>query len=285
MSSSFDTTDRFLRPIDVARIRRNANRIQVQRVLRIARNLAFALVVAVAAMWIYRHTQSNRRFAIKSIEVVGATHTSQAELDAVTSRYVGANLFKLDIAAVQNDVRSLAWVRSIDIEKKLPDTLRIRVSERTPVALALTESGLRYVDERGAAFAPLSPAVGDPDLPLVSGSTVADLARAAQLVRDLRTADPQVYSRISEVRAIAPDGYAVFDRDIGTVVYLRRDDISAKFRGLYGIVQAERFSRGDLQYADLRFNDRIVVKPKRDSGVEIRDSSAESRVPSPESLD
>lgn len=284
MSSGFDSTDRFLRPNDVASIRRNQNRIQVQSVLRIARNVALGMVALLAGAWIYRYAQSSGRFAVKSIEVVGAAHTSQAELDAVTSRYVGANLFKIDIEAVQNDVRTLPWVKSIDIEKKLPDTLRIRVSERTPVALALTASGLRYVDERGVAFAPLSPAVGDPDLLLISGSSHADLARAAELVRELRTRDPQVYSRLSEVRAIAPDGFAVFDRDIGALIYVKRDDISQKFRNLYGIVQSERFSRGQLQYADLRFTDRIVVKPKRDPGFEIRDPSV-SRIPNPESLD
>lgn len=284
MSSGFDSTDRFLRPIDVARIQRNQNRIQVQSVLRIARNVAFGMVALLAGAWIYRHTQSDGRFAVKSIEVAGAAHTSQAELDAVTSRYAGVNLFKIDIEAVQSDVRALPWVSSIDIEKKLPDTLRIRVSERTPVALALTTSGLRYVDERGVAFAPLSPAVGDPDLPLISGSSLAGLARAAELVRELRTRDPQVYSRLSEVRAIAPDGFAVFDRDIGAVIYVRRDDISEKFRNLYGIVQSERFTRGSIRYADLRFNDRIVIKPVRDSEFGIRDVS-ESRIPNPQSLD
>ena len=283
MSSGFDTTDRFLRPIDVARIRRNANRIQVQKVLRIARNVAFGLVAVAAGTWIYRHTQSDGRFAVKSIEVVGAAHTSRGELDAVTSRYVGSNLFKLDITSVQNDVRALPWVRSIDIEKKLPDTLRIRVSERTPVALAMTDSGLRYVDENGAAFAPLSPEVGDPDLPLIGGATVADLARAAQLVRDLHQSDPHVYSRISEVKAIAPDGYAVFDRDLGAVVYVKRDDISAKFRSLYGIVQSERYARGSIRYADLRFNDRVVIKPVTE---EVTASAALQPPPArPSSLD
>ncbi len=284
--SSFDTTDRFLRPIDVARIRRNRNRIQVQRVLRIARNTSFAILALLAGTWIYRHTQSDGRFAVKSIEIAGAVHTSGKDLDAVTSRYVGANLFQIDIAGVQRDLRALPWVSRIDIEKKLPDTLRIRIAERTPVALALTVYGLRYVDESGVPFAALSPAVGDPDLPLISGATVADLARAAALVRELRARDALVYSRISEIRAIAPDGFALFDRDLGALVYANRDDISEKFRSLYGVVQAERFTRGSLQYADLRFNDRVVIKPKWDSGFVIRDSEApESRIPNPQSLD
>jgi cell division septal protein FtsQ len=284
--SSFDATDRFLRPADVARIRRNQNRIQVQRLLVVARNVAFGILVLLAGAWIYRHTQSDKRFAVKTVEIAGAGHTSRAELDAATSRYVGANLFQIDIEGVQRDLRALPWVSRVDIEKKLPDTLRIRIVERTPVALALTLSGLRYVDESGVPFAALSPAVGDPDLLLISGATIADLARAAELVRELRTRDPLLYSRISEIRTIAPDGFALFDRDLGALVYANRQDISEKFRSLYGVVQAEGLTRGSIQYADLRFNDRIVIKPRWDSGFGIRDSEApESRITNPESLD
>ncbi|HEU4521484.1 MAG TPA: hypothetical protein VFT12_05750, partial [Thermoanaerobaculia bacterium] len=67
MSGGFETTHpRFLRPIDVARIRRNQNRIHVQRVLRIARNVTFLLLAVVVGTWIYRRTQSDARFAIRA---------------------------------------------------------------------------------------------------------------------------------------------------------------------------------------------------------------------------
>jgi cell division protein FtsQ len=286
MSSGFDTTDRFLRPIDVAQIRRNQNRIQAQRALAIARNVALGILAVLALFWMYRHTRSDGRFAVKAVEIDGALHTSRAEIDAVTAQYMGVNLFRIDIERVQRDLRALPWVSRIDIEKKLPDTLRIRIAERTPVALSLNGGTPRYVDENGLAFAPLSPAVGDPDLPLISGDSSAERARAAELVRHLRLRDPQVYSRLSEIRPIWPGGFALFDRDLGTVVYANGHDLSEKFRSLYAVVEAEKFPRGALQYADLRFADRIVVKPKENSGYLIRASdSAGPRIPNPASLD
>ena len=286
MSTGFDTTDRFLRPIDVARIRRNQNRIQAQRALAIARNLAFGVLGLLGVFWVYRHTQSDARFAVKTVEVAGAIHTTRAEIDAVTARYAGANLFRIDIERVQRDLRALPWVRRIDIEKKLPDTLIVRIVERTPVALALNGATPYYVDEEGIPFAPLSPGAGDPDLPLITSATLSDLARAAEVILDLRVRDPQLYSRLSEIRPISPAGFAFFDRDLGAVVYANRHDISAKFRNLYAVVEAEKYPRGALQYADLRFNDRIVIKPTRDSGIAVRDFALpEPRIPNPESLD
>ncbi len=258
MSLAESTHPRFLRPSDVARVRRNQNRIQFQRLLRIARGILLTAAAAAVAVWMYRHTQSDARFAVKTIEISGAVHTARADVAAITESYVGLNLFQIDIARVQRDLRRLPWVSRVDIEKKLPDTLRIRLAERTPVALAQAGSTFRYVDENGVAFAPLAITVGDPDLPVISGG---DLPRCVEFLRDLRARDPEVYSRISELRAMAPEGFALFDRDLGAFVYANEDDVGAKWRTLYSIAGAERFRRGAIEYADLRFDDRIVIKP------------------------
>ena len=270
--SGFDATHpRFLRPIDVARLRRNQNRIHVQRVLTVVRNVVLFAVVGLILLAIYRHTQSNSRFAVRNIEIAGAVHTSKTELNAATARYVGMNLFKIDIAQVQHDLRSLPWISRIEIEKKLPDTLRMVVTERKPVALAQLGNELRYVDEQGTPFAGLNPVAGDPDLPLivstcgmriVSGAC-PDMVRSVALLRTLATRDPEIYSRISEVRPIAPAGFELYDRDLGAMVLTNAEDVSAKWRSLYAIVKAERLSRGAIAYADLRFADRIVVKPRQ----------------------
>ncbi|MBK5258552.1 MAG: FtsQ-type POTRA domain-containing protein, partial [Thermoanaerobaculia bacterium] len=197
--------------------------------------------------------------------------------DAVTSQYIGLNLFQIDIARVQNDMRSLPWVSRIEIEKKLPGTLRMRVVERIPVALVQQGRELNYVDEHGIAFARLTPAVGDPDLPLINAACAPsrttpcpDLVRAVALLRALSAHDPQIYSRISEVRPLVPAGFQLFDRDLGAIVYANGDDVSSKLRTLYAIVRSEQFARGSIAYADLRFSDRIVIKPLQEGAMHVQ---------------
>jgi cell division protein FtsQ len=259
--ATFDTTSsRFLRPHDVNRLRRNQRRIQVQRILVVARNILVVAALIIGAMWAYQQTQSDARFAVKRIEVQGVKHTPAAALDLITRQYTGLNLFKIDIARVQRDLGGLAWVSRIDIEKQLPDTLRIHITERQPVALVSLDGRLLYIDANAVAFAELSPQVGDDDLPIITGASGAELQRAVTFVRDLRRRDPQVYSRISEIRPIPPRGFALFDRDLGAFVYANGEDLSSKWRDLYELIAAEQ--RPDIEYADLRFNDRIVLKPR-----------------------
>ena len=264
---SFDATaNRFLRPTDVARLRRNQRRIQIQRFMVVLRNLAAVGVIVLGAVWAWQRTQSDARFAVRKIEIEGAVHTPAGALDVVTRRYVGLNLFQIDIARVQRDLGGLGWVRQVAIEKKLPDTLRIKISERTPVALVRAGERLRYVDDRGYGFDDLSPRVGDDDLPLVTGARGPELARAVALLGELRTRDGALYSRISEVRPVPPRGFALFDRELGAFVYADADDLSAKWRSLYAIWRAENNPR--IEYADLRFADRVIVKTLENTHAE-----------------
>lgn len=262
MSGLLDSTaPRFLRPSDVGRLQRNQRRINAQRAMQIGRNAMLAVIVVAISVWCWHRAQSDPRFAVRRIEVTGIVHAPQSAVGAITSAYTGVNLFKIDIARVQEGFRAIPWIVRVDVEKKLPDTLRIRVVERTPAALVRVGRTLRYADESGVPFADLTPVVGDPDLPLIVASDPEGLRRCAQLVRDLRRRDPLLYSRISEIRPLTPAGFAIFDRDLGTLVYAGASDLSRKWRTLYSIASAERFGRGDIDYADLRFADRIVLKP------------------------
>jgi len=266
MSNSFDTTARFFRPADAGRVRRNYRRVQVGRLIGVARNAVIIAGVAIGSFAAYRHVQSGRQFAVKTIVVDGAVHTPRSAIDAVTRQYVGMNLFKLDIGRVRRDLGALPWISHVDVEAHVPDTLRIRVAERSPVALVDNGGTIGYVDEQGVAFAALSPAVGDADLPLIRvtpplADARGDITRCVKLLRDLRINDPQLYARISEVTPIAPTGFAMFDREIGAVVYADANDISARWRDLRAIIAAENLGRGAIEYADLRFADRVIVKP------------------------
>lgn len=259
----FESTDRFLRPTDVDRVRRNYRSIQVRQLLVVLRNAVLLLTALVALTMLYRRTQSDGRFAVRNLEISGAQHTTAADLSAVRQRYLGTNLFHLDIAGLRRDVSSLPWVSRVEIEKKLPDTLRVRIVERTPIALLQTSDSLRYVDDHGAAFAMLTPAAGDSDLPLISGAQPADLPRSVAFLRTLRAQDPELYARISEVHPLPPGGFAFFDRELHAFVYANEQDLSTKWRDLRAIARAEHLDRGDMAYADLRFNGQVVIKPLR----------------------
>jgi len=147
-----ESTERFFRPNDTDRVRRNYRSIQVQRLFAVLRTILVLFVVAIGLAALYQRTQSDARFAVRHVVIAGAQHTARGDLDRVTQQYAGTNLFHLDIARLRRDLSSLPWVSRVEIEKKLPDTLRVVVVERTPVALTDADGRIAYVDDRGVAI-------------------------------------------------------------------------------------------------------------------------------------
>lgn len=256
-------TDRFLRPADVSAVRRNRRQLQARRILVVAANLVFLLALVAAATWLVQRAKSDERFAIRKVAVEGAHFTSLASIKTVTDSLEGANLFRLDIDGLRGKLLSLPWVESVSIEKQLPDVLRVSIRERVPVAVTTISGSSRYVDRTGKVFADVSPEVGNPDLPIVNPSTGAELRRTIAFLAVLRSEDPALYSRVSEIAPISPSSFSVFDRDLAAEVLLDSESAVRRWRDLYAIARAERYVKGEIQYADLRFDDRVVVKSNR----------------------
>ena len=273
MSSMFDSTDRFRRPADIARLRRNQRQIQMQRALVWSGNLLIVAFAVAAVVWLVRIAESSSRFAIRRVELVGLVHTPRPQLEALTRAYVGSNLFRIDISQVRRDLSSISWIRSASIEKTMPDLLRIRVTERVPLAIAADGAcagrgtvprrpcALRYVDASGLAFAELSPAVGDDNLPLIQASSSYDLTRCVALLTALKIERPDILGRVSELRPLGHGGFAIFDQALACEVYVDSEHIGERWTTFDRIVASERFGRGSLAYADLRFEGRIVIRP------------------------
>ena len=264
--SVIETTPRFMRPSDLGRTRRNRRQLQARKILLIAANIVLLAAVALSCLWLFRRTQEDLRFAVKDVQTVGESAPRKAALDALTRRYIGANLFKLDIAAVRGDFNSLPWIEHIAVEKKLPDTLVIRVFERRAVALVQKGAALHYVDAAGVVFDELSPRLGDDDLPLVTSEAPEDITRCVRFLDITRLKQTALYSRISEVAVVDVDSLRVFDRALRTFVYLDDTGSLEKWKTLYQLVAVEQFEAQSVDYADLRFRDRIVLRPNGSAG-------------------
>lgn len=257
--SSVDTT-RFMRPMDLRVTRRNHRRLQAQKVLLVAANVVLAIVLVVGGFWLYQRTQSDTRFAIEKVETTGAVHTSRAAVERVTANYVGANLFKLDIEQLRRELLVLPWVERVAIEKRIPNGIAVHITERTPVALLNVNGRLRYVDSHGLSFAPLTVSEGNAELPIITDAAAADLPRTVAFLQSIRRTEPELFARLSEIAPLTPEGYRVVDRELATSVLVGETQYAERWRQLYSLVRAESYDPASVEYADLRFERRIILK-------------------------
>lgn len=76
----------------------------------------------------------NADFAIQKIDVKTNGRIAPDQLRRWSGVKPGENLIALDLAAVKRNLELVSAVKSVSVERVLPHTLRIRVTEREPIA-------------------------------------------------------------------------------------------------------------------------------------------------------
>ena len=118
-----------------------------------------AILILVGLIFGYRVAASASLFQLRSIDVTGTSRTSAEEIESLTRRAVArTGVWRADLAAISTELGRLPGVRRAIVSRVLPDRLRVRVTERVPVAVAHTSDGhLLWVDEEGVALGEMKP--------------------------------------------------------------------------------------------------------------------------------
>ena len=172
----------------------------------------------------------NNDFAIQQVDIKTDGVIAPEQLRRWTGVKPGANLIALDLAAVKRNLELVSVIDSVSVERVLPRTLKIRVTERDPIAQvnvprADGANGIAVavfqLDADGMVMQPLDPrlcivplAQMKSELPLISGMN------AFQLQPGRRLELPAVQSALKLIAAFASSPMA-------GLVDLRRVDVSA----------------------------------------------------------
>ncbi|MCU1426040.1 MAG: hypothetical protein JWL83_40 [Actinomycetia bacterium] len=111
--------------------RRDAVRRETGR--RRMRLMVIAAVVVVAVVGTYLAIQSPF-LDVDHVDVQGAVHVPAQAVRAAAAVAPGRALLRVDLGAVAARVEQLPWVARARVRRSLPGTLRINITEATPVA-------------------------------------------------------------------------------------------------------------------------------------------------------
>ncbi len=111
-----------------------------------------ALVIIACVVALYGLTASSV-FSYRRLALTGATYTNETDVTGSIRTEVGRNLFTLSTAGMAERLRSLPTVRDASVEVSLPDTLRVRLEERTPIAVWVVGDARFLIDRDRNAFA------------------------------------------------------------------------------------------------------------------------------------
>lgn len=108
----------------------------------------------------YRAAASASLFQVRTIDVVGTQRTSAEEIESLTRRAVmRTGVWRADLSALSAELGRLPGVRRAVVSRVLPDRLRVRITERVPIAVVHMAGGhFVWVDDEGVALGEMKPA-------------------------------------------------------------------------------------------------------------------------------
>ncbi len=116
---------------------------------------------------------------VRQVDVRGSVALTEDEVRSSAAIASGAPLARLDLKGIHDRVAALPRVAAVEVERQLPGTVRLLVTERVPVGSVKLPDGFHLVDATGKDYAVLpTPAPGVPELVLAAPST-ADPATQA----------------------------------------------------------------------------------------------------------
>lgn len=107
-------------------------------------------------------------FTVERVEIQGIDQMERLPVYAVALDQPSMAMPNVDIAAIRERVEALSWVQEARVSRRLPDTLVVAITERTPVAVWQHEQQLYLVDTEGEVLEEVA-LDAMPDLPLIIG--------------------------------------------------------------------------------------------------------------------
>lgn len=194
---------------------------------------------------------------VREVKVVGAEHTTSEQIAEVAGLDPGDNLLRVSTTEIAAKAEQLPWVKSADVDRMLPGTVRVKIRERHP-ALLLSLDGSRWtIDASGTVLERGQVQKGLPVLAgiEVGGVQAGDKLQTEESVDALKAYRSLPRSMKKEVAGVfAPTRERIsFSLDQGTIVrFGAAERLTAKNEVLRALLRRLRAEQTFPLYVDVR---------------------------------
>ncbi len=240
----------------------------------------------------------NPSFAIEHVDVQTDGNLAPEQVRRWSGVNPGANLISLDLAGIKRNLELVSTIDSVSIERILPRTLKIRVTERHPVAevnlLRTLPNGevtvtVFQIDLKGYVMesidshvSPVAVASASGELPNLAGLlpgefqpghplTNLQALAALRLINDFKHSSMAALVELQSVDVAAP-GVLVATTGSGTEVTFALDHADQQLRRWRGIHDWGHTVGKDIATVDLAVGNNVPVKWTLAGGIPVLDS-------------
>jgi cell division protein FtsQ len=245
-----------------------------------------------AGILLTRYLERDSRFRIagtESIEALGLTEVSRAEMVPVFGEDIGRNVFFVPLDLRRKQLEQISWIEHATVMRLLPGRIRVSVVERQPVAFTRHGQQIGLVDANGIllSMSPASMAKHHYSFPVLTGidsgdpadSRKARIALYLRMMAELDAGSKHNSEQISEIDLTDPEDARVLMPEQGTdiLAHFGEDHFLDRYNIYQSHIDEWRQRYPHLAAVDLRNDDQVVLQMA--SGKETSESSASGDQP------
>lgn len=197
-------------------------------------------------------------FDIKNIDVEGNSELSKEKLISISSLQLHTNIFKFNKGLVKEKIRENAYIENVEVTRKLPSTVQIVVTERTPKYMLQFADSYVYINNQGYMLEISNEAL---ELPILIGFTtdlsnikagnrinVTDLKKMDMVIKIYEAAKSNGLGELITKIDISNDkNYAIILETEGKKVYLGDcTELNTRILYLKSILETLQGKQGEL---------------------------------------
>ncbi len=194
---------------------------------------------------------------VQDVEIEGRANTPELLLRAALGVRRGDAMLGISLDGARARIESLSWVEHAVVERRLPGTIRVSLTERRPFAIWQSQGKFVLIDRAGQVVANEDVATFG-DLPLVVG---LGAPQAATALLDALADQPALRARVLAAVRVGERRWNLRLKN-GTDVMLPEGAEVAAMAKLMELQATQALLDRPLAVVDMRLPDRMVLRPQ-----------------------
>ena len=211
---------------------------------------------------------ANAGLRAEKVILHGRRNESKKDIQKALGIRIGAPLLSIDLDTARTRLEALPWIRAASVQREFPDTVRIRIVERRPLAIWQQQNKHYLIDEEGTVITSNILQTFENLLVLVGKNAPS---RAGALINVLER-EPDLQKRVDAAVRVGDRRWNI-RMDNGTYIRLPEKNAVAAWDRFAKLERQYKLLSKDLVSIDLRIPDQLIVHARRNYPEKSRKNS------------
>jgi cell division septal protein FtsQ len=210
--------------------------------------------------------------AVQTITIAGTQRMAEGEALALLDGLRGVSMVTVDLDGWRQKLLASPWVADVAMRRVFPNTVSVVITERQPLGIGRIGNGLYLIDRTGVVIEEFGPKYADFDLPIIDGLTGAEgpagdarAVLAGRILADLQRR-PDLSRLVSQIDVSNASDAVVILKDDTALIHTGDDHFAERVQAYLDYVPRLREDVPQIDSVDMRFGDRVFVKPQGTAG-------------------